>query len=196
MKKTLVTFAVIGVSALTVLGQARVAFNNVFSGNAITVGTPNMGPIGGNVGDGVGDDKYAVELLWKPGTITDLATFLSSSPSSSGALGFFPGSSTGNAASGAGYFDNGLVPLGGPAGVYTFLVQAWYKVGYANFNLAAGAGANVGRSVLFQLNATASPTPPPNTVFPSFTVQAIPEPATLALGGLGIAALFLLRRRS
>jgi hypothetical protein len=197
MKKTLVTFAVIGVSALTVLGQARVAFQNInnYFGTgqgAVTIGTPANPPATGQY---VGSD-YSIQLLWKAGTFADLASFLAASPSSSSPVAFF-GTTGGDPTTGAGIFDGGTVALGGPAGTYTFLAQAWYNGGtYSTYDAAATAGKNVGRSVLFQIAATEPPTPQKFTDFPSFTVQAIPEPATLALGGLGLATLFVLRRRS
>lgn len=203
MKKLLVVCGVTGAVALTAVGQARIDFNNLVKfytdgGGVVTVDPvrPNQGPDGGAPGAYVGS-AYSVQLLWKAGSFADIAAFLAASPSSSSPVAFY-GTTGGNPGlDGAGLFDGGSVVLGGPPGLYTFLVQAWYNGGsYATFDAAAAAGKNVGRSVLFTSNTTAPPTPATTTEFPSFTVWVIPEPGTLALSGLGLAALFLLRRRS
>lgn len=191
----------VALSASSVLAQGYVVFQNIAnyfatSQGAVTVDPvlPNQGPDGGLPGQYVGS-AYSVELLWKAGTFADLPTFLASSPSASTPVAFY-GTTGGNPGSdGAGLFDGGSINVG-PAGVYTFLVRAWYNGGsYATYNAAVAAGKNRGYSNLFQINVPLPPTPPPFTDFNSFTVW-VPEPGTLSLGGLGLAALFLLRRRS
>lgn len=195
MKKILVTLTAVAVSALTMYGQGRVLFNNYVSGNAITVGAANMGASGGAAGANVGAN-YSVQLLWSAGSFADLASFLASNPSSSTPVAFFGATGGSPGTDGAGLFDGGTVAFGGAAGAYTALTRAWFNGG-ANSTYAAAlaANANTGQSALFSINATAAPTPAPNTTFGSFTVGVVPEPSTLVLAGLGLASLLVFRRR-
>jgi hypothetical protein len=198
MKKLLLSLTAGVLSVATMYGQGRVAFNNqsTFATNdAVRIGTPNMGAIGGNVGDGIGGDKYSVQLRWAPGTITTQAAFDAAAGLTSSAV--FTGSSvflanTGPISTFSGFFDAGSVAMGAPAGTFTMQTWAWYSVGFPTYQ---AAGGNRGASQLFTVNVTASPTPVNSTVFPGFIVTAVPEPSTFALAGLGAAALLLFRRR-
>jgi hypothetical protein len=201
MKRILLTLAVVGLSALTMYGQGRVSFNNQSTfapADAITIGALNMGAIGGNTGWGIGGDKYAIQLRYAPGTFSTQGAFDAANPLSSGS---FSGAAflanTGDLATFSGFFDAGVVSAIGAPGTYTMQVLAWYNTGYATYDAASVAGANSGRSGLFQVNVTASPTPVNSTVFPGFQVTGgiIPEPSTFVLAGLGIASLLLFRRR-
>lgn len=196
MKRILLTLAAIGALTCTMYGQSRVNFNNLISGNAITVGTDNMGAPGGAVGANVGGN-YSMQLLWAAGSFADLGLFFAANPQSSTPVAFFGATGGSPTTDGAGLFDGGTVAFGGAAGTYTALARAWYNNGqYSTYSAATGASANAGQSALFSINATASPTPAPNTTFGSFTVGAvIPEPSTFVLAGLGIASLLLFRRR-
>jgi hypothetical protein len=181
--------------------QGRINFNNqaTFSAaDAITVGAQNQGVSGGLAGYGIGGNNYSVQLLWVAGVVGSQAAFDAAIPTASAV---FTGSvflaNTGPLATFSGFFDAGAVAQGAPAGTYTFQVLAWYNQGYANYAVAQAAGANVGKSQLFQGGSTASPTPPNSTIFPGFTVSStvVPEPGTLALAGLGAASLLLFRRK-
>jgi len=194
MKRILVTLTAVAVSALTMYGQSRVNFNNYVSGNAMTVGTVNMGATGGAPGANIGAN-YSVQLLWAAGSYADLGLFLGANPQSSAPVAFFGATGGSPGTDGAGLFDGGTVAFGGPAGTYTALVRAWYNNGQYSTYAAAFGTANSGQSALFAINATAAPTPAPNTTFVAFNVGIIPEPSTFVLAGLGIASLLLFRRR-
>ena len=199
MKKLLLSLTASVLSVATMYGQGRVIFNNQSTFNtadAITIYPLNMGTVGGLAGQGIGGDKYSVQLRWAAGTITGQAAFEAAFPLLSAA---FTGTgttflaNTGDLSTFAGFFDAGTVANIGAPGTYTMQAQAWYNVGAGNANYATSNG-NVGRSALFTVNVTASPTPVNSTVFPGFTVGYIPEPSTFALAGLGAAALLLFRR--
>ena len=200
MKKLLLTIAAVTAVASLGYSQGRVAFQNQSTfapSDAITISAQNMGAIGGNAGWGIGGDKYAVQLRWVSGTVVDQGTFDSLSPVQSGVFsGAVFLANTSDLSNFSGFFDAGIVALGTVAGTYTFQAYAWYNQGFATYETALGGGANAGKSALFTMPVTASPTPVNTTVFPGFTVGTpIPEPGTLALAGLGAASLLLFRRK-
>jgi hypothetical protein len=202
MKKLLLSLTAAVLSVATMYGQGRVSFNNQSTfapADAITIGAPNMGAVGGLAGEGIGGDKYSVQLRWAAGTIATQGAFDAAVTAGTTSAAFTGGTvflaNTGPLATFSGFFDAGnAVAMGAPAGTFTMQTWAWYSVGAGNatYELATG---NRGASGLYTVNVTASPTPVNSTVFPGFTVVAIPEPSTFALAGLGAAALLLFRRR-
>lgn len=110
---------------------------------------------------------------------------------------------------GAGYFNGGVITIGtvAPGTTGFFEVWAWdttlggtttgATLAAAQTYAAAGNGNVYGFSAVFQ-NTTGGPTPtPPATLtsFTSFHLNAVPEPTTFALAGLGAAAALFFRRR-
>jgi len=199
MKKLLLSLTVGILSVATMYGQGRVAFQNQATfapADAITIGAQNMGAVGGLAGEGIGGDKYSVQLRWAAGTFATQAAFDAASPLSSA---IFTGSTvflanTGPLATFSGFFDAGTVANVGAPGAFTMQTWAWYSVGAGNATYALATG-NKGASSLFAINVTASPAGINSTIFPGFQVVSIPEPSTFALAGLGAAALLLFRRR-
>jgi len=199
MKKLLVILATIAVSAMTMYGQGRVFFSNVGDNNAVTIRAGSaQGPVDGYLGA-----DYSIQLLFAPGTITNLVDFTAAATKTTAIATFYGATGTGPthgpAADGAGLYDFGVTVPIGPVGTYTFQAIAWYNGGtYATFDAAAAAGKNVGSSGLISVAITASPTPAPTLSFAPFSVNSgaiIPEPSTFALAGFGLASLVIFRRR-
>ena len=95
----------------------------------------------------------------------------------------------------AGYFLGDAVQI--PAytsGPITFIVEAYNGPSYA---ATVGAGMWRGQSAPFTIPELATGIQPPGfmTTMQPFAFYSIPEPTTVALGGLGLAALMLFRRR-
>ncbi len=201
MKKILLMLSVVAVCALTVYGQGRVAFNNITSGNAITIDpvlpiAAGEGAAGANLGS-----TYSIDLVWAPqATYGSQAAFLAAALGSSSPIAFFGTTGGSPITDGAGLFDSGVVPspvgTSMPAGKYTMEAFAWFNGGtFATYAAALAGGANTGFSGFFTQVVTAAPAGVNATIFPSFTV-AVPEPSTIAMLGLGMAALLAFRRRS
>ena len=80
---------------------------------------------------------------------------------------------------------------------YHMYIIGWDKT-YATMAAAAAAGAAVGYSSVFTytpVDAVGTPTSLSGAGFTPFGVNQVPEPATFALAGLGMAAMLVSRRR-
>jgi len=211
MKKLLLIIEAICAAELA-FGQGRIGFNNAStfnSSDAITIAPWNQGSSGGLAGQGIGGDKYSVQLVWVAGAGLNQAQFDAGvqhfsvactgvgSGGSATAAFFAP---TGPVATGAGFFDAGAIPspvgTGMPVGGYTAQVSFWYNVGFSTYQAADAAGKNVGKSALFNITATVSPTPANNTFFPGFqNMLPAPEPSTPSLMMIGLLMMVWFRRK-
>jgi len=197
MKKLYLTAIVCAGMAVSALAQGTIVFDSSQASSWVTLqvgpkpdaNTPTNLPAAGS---------WQAALLFAPGTT----------------LGQPIGNFTQVAlVSGAGFANNGYISggtivtigsgLGEAAGAAgTFIVEGWTG-NFANYAAAAGAGGAsfLGQSVEF-VNGVGNPNPPP-TAPAGMTgwdgslilVSPVPEPTTIALGGLGAAALLLFRRR-
>jgi len=82
---------------------------------------------------------------------------------------------------------------------YNVFVIGWSSA-YATAAAAQAAGSPVGWSSVFSYTPSTAPNPAPTFVTPNFgvseaSVVVAPEPATLALAGLGGASLLMFRRK-
>jgi hypothetical protein len=102
----------------------------------------------------------------------------------------------------AGKFTGGTLTLNplNAGGAIDYVVVGWTG-NYASFDAALTASAMANVSSKFTSGTGNPTTSPPGTATPiadsfgGLTLQPIPEPSTLALAGLGAAALLIFRRR-
>lgn len=218
MKRTIVA-SVLGIagSAAMTYGQGTVYFQNYTSAaNTVHITAPvtfassGHAVTGGNgpsvAGNGVGKE-FTADLLYSvgnTGTYTAL-TFANSGATVSGAFGYPAAFAYGSGLDGAlpgtpsggspGYFLGAGIKIPGyTSGTIAFIVEAYNGSSYA---ASQGAGLWRGQSAAFVMSSIATGTTPTGylTGLGGFTVSSVPEPATMALGGLGLASLLLFRRK-
>jgi hypothetical protein len=199
MKKSVVIAALgfLG-CAVSSFGQGQMTFNSYLASNSngILVNF-SAGLGGGEVGAG-----YTADLLYSLSPISDVAGNGSLNPSfnlsGAGAPSTFSlVTPFGTTPSTLGYFQGvnnfQLNPYTAGSTIYFEVIA--YQTG-----LTYGTSANRGHSASFSTTLATginSPTDIGLAGFAPFTVSAVPEPATLALAGLGgLASLVMLRRKN
>jgi len=94
-----------------------------------------------------------------------------------------------------GYFMPGTVTTSFAAGTpVTVQLKAW-KGAASSYETAVSTGALTGTSGFINLTLNPSTTPGPNITTMGNIVLAAPEPATMALGVMGVGALLIRRRK-
>jgi PEP-CTERM motif len=186
--------AVLGVAvAGAAYGQGQINFSNYYNSHQTTGITYGGGP---DAGMGVGNE-ISVELVYGASAITDPTqlTKLTASLTPVGWNGVTSpaplGTAFGNYA-GSGVFSGGAFVVPGTAGsTYAFALYASGTLsgvlytGYSNvFTGATQATASAG-----------IPNLPAGLMQETWSVNPVPEPTAMALGGLGMAALMLFRRK-
>jgi hypothetical protein len=212
MKKSIFA-AVLGIgmaSAISSYGQGFIIFNNYVSSTQSSGITFAAGSPGGIAGEGI-PQGFTVTLLYGASTDTLISQLVplnysnggNSSPAPVGTDGTGTATTPGPILvspidSGAGIFDGGSVqiPLTGlnsfaAGSTLAIALEAngtWNGVTYSGFSALA--------SITTSASSTANvPDLPASLQSGSFTVAPVPEPTTLALAGLGGAALLALRRK-
>lgn len=174
MKKILLTsIASIAVAGFcgSAFGQGQVLFENVDGSSFVTLNSAS-GPKSGS--------GLVVELLWNNGTSFVLEDTFTSTYTGNGSGGQGPG-----------LFGAGEVTIPN-SGTQSFEVEGFYTTGGIAYS---------GTTASFTAKVNVSPTPPVSLDTSgnwagNLVLHETPEPGTIALGGLGAAALLLFRRRN
>ena len=199
MKKAIVA-SILGIVAPVVFGQGIIVVNNYVTANYNTdqvvwgAGTGHSGTV-------QPADPVTVQLFYQVGTTSDTASsFLTDPNTKAGVSGPISSAYNGGGSYGVGtygYYGLGNQLLTGwTAGTVTFEVVAWVGGSYATSSInglsglftatdAVGTGPGIVSSSL----------PAHNFATMNGVTLAVPEPATIALGGLGLAALLAFRRK-
>ncbi len=204
MKRKILS-GIIGVGLATcALGQG-LELNN--AGNTGSITATSNGQLYNADATPFNGNSYDVGLTVLFGTSSSsLTPYNTYYPGDANGSGSFTGVTTGQFS--VGPIGATVLPPGGVDGGTIWVeLQIWdydsplaTSGGHAQTYAAALAGLDPVGTVLFQQvlsNPTGIP-PTPATGFtdmPSLTLQAVPEPATFALAGLGIASLLAFRRR-
>jgi hypothetical protein len=189
--KTLIFIAALAAAGLSAHAQGTVSFNNRVVG---VVDAPVF-DVGGTVR--LAGAAFFAQLYAAPAGSPDSALSPMGSPTT-----FRP---VPPATTGQGY----VVPVAevaitgvAPGGTARVQMRAWDST-FGTYQAAVDANGKFGFSNIFDVSGLGGPPPgggPPGTApnlagLTSFSLQQVPEPSTIALGALGVAALLFRRRK-
>jgi len=201
MKKTIIlTILGLGVATVASYGQGSIAFDT-YDAQA-TVGIFTAYGNGPSIGTGIGSTFHG-ELLWSTTNPNDAASTAGTASNPLNPIWNVGG--TAGSVGGNGTFATGSATAGYVTGINLDITAA---VGQALFfevvafnGTAWGSGTTTyqGHSASFAGTLVTGITSPSadqlDNMAPFMVFQTIPEPTTMALGGLGLAALMLFRRK-
>jgi hypothetical protein len=207
MKKALVA-SILGIAATVGSSHAQgwIYFNNysATAGGQVTYGntTSDQTSLGGLAGTPVTDANVELQLFYAIGTFGSTSSFLAAA--TPGVTTFIDSGAT---YAGGGYYEGGTQTIAGWTALdtVTFMVEAWETSGplagatFATSGLAGESGLWTEVAGSPAGGNGVQPTTDPAQFFnsgpPAMTIDTVPEPSTIALGGLGMASLLALRRR-
>lgn len=213
MKKVLLTIALAGVS-VSLLAQGTIIFNNTGGSGTTAYKFPIYGPEPSNVGLSLtgntsagappGTQVYTGPLLAGAGFMGQL--FAGPAGTSESNLVAALPISTFRTGTAAGYLPTATATIGnvaGDAGAAVVQLRVWDTKGgqfmtWDSASVAWRAGLTAaGVSGLLNFSVLGGAINPPPTLLglQSFNIYYVPEPTTMALAGLGAAALLIFRRR-
>lgn len=196
MKKSVV-IALLGlaVGAVSSFGQGSIVFNSYLANSYNGIQTMFSGTLGsGPVGAG-----YSADLLWSTAPIVDVAGNGSLTPGWNFSASGAPSVQSviapfGTSGATLGYFQNltaNFILNPYTAGTPVYFEVVAYQTASGNY----GNSVNRGHSAPFSATLATGLALPGTVEFAPFTVSQVPEPATLALAGLGGLSLLLFRRK-
>lgn len=191
MKKTLVA-TILGIATVaSVMAQGSVKFNNY---DAFTYAQITYGSTGGGVqGAGV-NSTFTAGLYYSFGTVAWAGGIADPTTGGFTANSIETVINSGSFAGLPGYFGGAVASIPGytaATGAITFVVVAYNGDDYASSSIR-------GSSQAFTLSSIATGALPVGSLgagLQPFAVNAVPEPSTFALAGLGLASLLIFRRR-
>jgi hypothetical protein len=178
MKKTLVAIAALMISVAASYGQGAVVFNNRV-GTEVNAAVTKDASFGADAGKGPGAGYTAqLYLVGAGGALTALT----------------PSTTFRTASAAAEFFVNSVdvtVPGIAPGANATFRMRVW-NTDAASYDSAL----RFGESANFTTAVGGGTLPPTNLVgLQAFTIRNVPEPTTIALGLLGLGAIWMRRRK-
>jgi hypothetical protein len=178
MKKLILATLMAGLIPMIASAQGTVSFSSSSTAHKVTTdGTTAVGA------------GYIAALYWGPqGSLEGALTQIGATTGVTAGTGFLVNGGTRTTGAGT-----------APGAQGTFQVRAWTSSSGATWEAAVGSGSGFGgKSIVFNNNTGDGGVIPAQQLAgwnAPITVTPIPEPSTIALAGLGLASLLVIRRR-